>query len=305
MSEPVAGSGLPSHKVPPQFLDSHFWRVHLLFEALATGKMEFFRRDPIREVPVEKTFLDRWSFASFVINASKASFGQDAVGDYVKRNSGVAPLINAVDLKQGPEPKNIRCPSISHDSDLLDNDTKKDIKDKSKRPTWKLEDSQHPLTWPSFKREWVPFAAYSKPGIPEVILTHTLLSSLPDANKELYAALHKYLGWDPDHICDDLLIRGSDQEDHEDLGHLWLSNQPPKAKTVDGHTRWDIVWCLLRPRASPVTSGRARDVFVQALLNHGLYAQEMNEVYRIQRQTGKELDWLMIHHVVIWERIWR
>ena len=31
----------------------------------------------------------------------------------------------------------------------------------------------------------------------------------------------------------------------------------------------------------------------------------MNEVYRVQRQTGKELDWLMIHRIVLWEMIWR
>ena len=73
VSEPVAGCELPSHKLPPQFLDSQFLRVHPVFEAMATGKMELFRRDPIRDVPVEKIFLARWSFASFVINASKAS----------------------------------------------------------------------------------------------------------------------------------------------------------------------------------------------------------------------------------------
>ena len=44
---------------------------------------------------------------------------------------------------------------------------------------------------------------------------------------------------------------------------------------------------------------------MQALLNHGSYEHEMNEVYRIQRQTSKQLDWLMIHRVVLWEMIWR
>ena len=43
---------------------------------------------------------------------------------------------------------------------------------------------------------------------------------------------------------------------------------------------------------------------MHALLNHGSYEQEMNE-YRIQRQTSKELDWLMIHRDVLWERISR
>ena len=52
---------------------------------------------------------------------------------------------------------------------------------------------------------------------------------------------------------------------------------------MDEHTQWVIVWCVHGQRASPVTSERARDVFVQALLNHGSYEQEMNEVYRIQR----------------------
>ena len=304
MSEPVAGCELPSHKLPPQFLDSQFLRVHPVFEAMATGKMEFFRRTPIRDVLVEKIFLDRWSFASFVINASKASLGQDAVRDYVKRNPEAAPLINEVDLKQGPEPKDILWSSISRDWNLLDNDTRNDIKDKLKRPTWKLEDPGHPATWPSFKRERVLFVAYWKPRVPEVIMTHTLLSSLPEAKKELYGALHKQLGSDYDHIWDDLVIRGSDQEDRGDLGDLWLSKQPPKEKTVDGHTQWVIVWCVHGQRASPVTSERARDVFVQALLNHGSHEQETNEVYRIQRQTGKELKWLMIHRVVLWEMIW-
>ena len=44
-------------------------------------------------------------------------------------------------------------------------------------------------------------------------MTHTLLSALPDADKDLYGALHKYLKWDYHHIWDDLLVRGSDQED--------------------------------------------------------------------------------------------
>ena len=244
-------------------------RVRPVFEAMATRKMELFRRDPIRDVPVEKIFLDRWSFASFVINASKASLGQDAVRDYVKRNPEAAPLINEVGLKQGPEPKDILWYSISRDWDLLDNDTKKDIKDKLERRTWKSEDPGHPPTWPSFKREWVLFAAYWKPRVPEVIMTHILLSSLPEAKKKLYGALHKHFGWDCDHIRDDLVIRGSDQKDRGDLGDPWPSKQPPKGKAVVGHTQWVIVWCVHGQRASPVTSERARDVSVQALLNHG------------------------------------
>ena len=100
-------------------------------------------------------------------------------------------------------------------------------------------------------------------------MTHTLLCSLPEAKKELYGALHQHLGWDYDHIWDDLVIRGSDQEDRGDLGDLWLSQQPPKEKTVDGHTQWVIVWCVHGQRASLVTPERARDVFVQALLNRG------------------------------------
>ena len=74
---------------------------------------------------------------------------------------------------------------------------------------------------------------------------------------------------------------------------------------MDGHTQWVRFWCVHGQRASPVTSERARDIFVQALLTHGGYEHEMNEVYRIQRQTGKELDWLMIHRIVLWEMIWR
>ena len=70
VSEPVAGCELPSYKLPSQFLESQFLRVHSVFEAMATSNMELFGRDPIQDVPVEKTFLDRWSFASFVINAS-------------------------------------------------------------------------------------------------------------------------------------------------------------------------------------------------------------------------------------------
>ena len=275
VSEPVAGCELPSHKLLPQFLDSQFLRIHPVFEAMATGKMELFRRDRIRDVLVEKIFLDRWSFASFVINASKASLGQDAVRDYGKRNPEAAPLINEVDLQQGPEPKDILWSSISRHWDSLDNDTKKDTKDKFKRPTWKLEDPGNPPTWPSFKLEWVLFAAYWKPRVPEVIMTQTLLSSLPVGKRELYGALHKHLGWDYDHIWDDLVIRGSDQEHRGDLGDLWLSKQPPKEKTVDGHTQWVIVWCVHGQCASPVTSERARDHFVQALLNHGSYKQEI------------------------------
>ena len=110
MSEPVE---LPSQKLPPRFLDSQFLRIHPVFEAMATGKTELFRRDPIRDVFVEKIFLDHWSFASFVINASKTSLGQEAVRDYVERNPEAAPLINEVDLKQSPEPKDIRWSSIS------------------------------------------------------------------------------------------------------------------------------------------------------------------------------------------------
>ena len=136
-------------------------------------------------------------------------------------------------------------------------------------------------------------------------MTHTLLSSLPKAKKELYGALHKHLGWYYAHIWDVLVIRDSDQEDRGDLGDLCLSKQPPKEKPVDGHTQWVIVWCVHGQRVSPGTSERARDFFVQALLNHWSYQQELNEVYRIQRQTGRELDWLMIHRVVLWEMIWR
>ena len=73
---------------------------------------------------------------------------------------------------------------------------------------------------------------------------------------------------------------------------------------MDGHTQWVIDWCVHGQRASPVTSERARDVFVQTLLKHGSHEQEMNEVYCIQRQTGKELDWFMIHRVVLSEIIW-
>ena len=40
--EPVAGCELPSHKLPPQFLDSQFLSVHPVFEAMAACKMELF-----------------------------------------------------------------------------------------------------------------------------------------------------------------------------------------------------------------------------------------------------------------------
>ena len=59
VSAPVGGCELPSHTLPPQFLDSQFLRVHPVFEPMATGKMDFFRRDPVRDVPVEMIFLDR------------------------------------------------------------------------------------------------------------------------------------------------------------------------------------------------------------------------------------------------------
>ena len=76
MSEPAAGWELPSHTLPPQFVESPFLRVHPVFEAMATGKMELFRRGPIRDVPVEKIFLERWFFASFVINAQRLAWGK-------------------------------------------------------------------------------------------------------------------------------------------------------------------------------------------------------------------------------------
>ena len=45
------------HNLPPQLGDSQFSRVHPVFEAMASGKSEFFRRDPIRDVPVKKIFF--------------------------------------------------------------------------------------------------------------------------------------------------------------------------------------------------------------------------------------------------------
>ena len=85
VSEPVAASELPSNKLPPHVLYSQFFCAHPVFEAMATRKIEPFRQGPISDVPVGKILLARWSFASFVINAPKASLGQDAVPDYVNR----------------------------------------------------------------------------------------------------------------------------------------------------------------------------------------------------------------------------
>ena len=90
------------HNLPPQFSDSQFLRVHPVFGAMASGKSELFRRDPIRDVPVEKIFLDRWCFASFVINTTATS-----VSELVKRNSGATPLSHEEDLKQSPEPQEL------------------------------------------------------------------------------------------------------------------------------------------------------------------------------------------------------
>ena len=303
--DPTGGGHNSSPRdLPSQFQNPQFLRVHPVFEAMASGNTELFTRDPIRDIPVDKIFLDCWSFAAFALHSMEAMRKQQRLQDYVKEHPAAAPLLNEKDL-QNPGPKDLLWSSISRDWDLLDGDTKKDIRDKLKRPTWKMEDQGQPPTWPAFKRAWDVFAGYWVPLVPDSIMVYTLLSALPDQKKEMYGALHTYLKWDYTHIWDDLMVRGRDQEDRGDLGDKWESTRPPKTKTVDGHTQWVIMWCVNGQRARPITAERAREAFVRSLLTHGGYEAEMDEVYRIERQTGHKLDWLMVHRVVLWEMIWR
>ena len=189
---------------------------------------------------MDKIFLDCWSFAAFALHSIEAMGKQQTLQDYVKEHPAAATLLNEENL-QNPGPKDLLWSSISRDCDLLNGDTKKDIRDKLKRRTWKMEDQGQPPTWPAFKRAWDVFAGYWFPRVPDSIMVYTLLSALPDQKKEMYGALHTYLTWDYTHIWDDLMVRGRDQEDRGDLGDKWESTHPPKTKTVDGHTQWVIM----------------------------------------------------------------
>ena len=185
--------------LPSQFQNSQFLRVHPVFEAMASGNSELFTRDPIQDKPVDKIVLDCWSFAAFALHSIEAMGKQQTLQDYVREHQAAAPLLRE-DALQNPGPKDLLWSSISRDWDLLDGDTKKDIRDKLKRPTWKMEDQGQPPTWPAFKRAWDDFAGYWVPRVPDSKMVYTLLSALPDQKKKLYGALHTYLKWDYTHI---------------------------------------------------------------------------------------------------------
>ena len=229
---------------------------------------------------------------------------QETLQGYVNEHPAAAALLNEEDL-QNPGPKNLLWLSISRDEDLLDGDTKKDIRDKLKRRTWKMEDQGQPPTSPAFKRAWDVFAGYWVPRVPDSVMVYTLLSALPDQREEIYGALHIYLQWDYTYIWDDLMVRGRHQEDRGDLCDKWESTLPPITKTVDGHTQWVIMWCVNGQRARPITAERPREGFARYLLTHGGCEAEMDEVYRIERQTSHKFDWLMVHRVVLGGMIWR
>ena len=148
---------------------------------------------------MDRIFFYCWSLAAFALHSIEAMEKQQTLQDYVKEHPAAAPLLNEEDL-QSPGPKNLLWSSISRDWDLLHGDTKRDIRDKLKHPTWKVEDQGQPATWPAFKPAWDVFAGYWVPCVLDSIMVYTLLFALGHQKKEVYGALHTHLKWDYTHI---------------------------------------------------------------------------------------------------------
>ena len=58
-------------------------------------------------------------------------------------------------------------------------------------------------------------------------------------------------------------------------------------------------------KAMPVAADRGKEFFMNALVRHGDYGEELNEVYEWDRIHGQELTVEGVHEILVYEVGWR
>ena len=59
------------------------------------------------------------------------------------------------------------------------------------------------------------------------------------------------------------------------LRRVWTASQPPRGKSLEIRGPWMLKWSLLLRKAMPVVADRAKEVFMDALVQRGEYGEEL------------------------------
>ena len=136
-------------------------------------------------------------------------------------------------------------------------------------------------------------------------MAKVLITALPEAKRALYLELHMTMGWTYQQIWLDLAGRGRGLQSRRSLRRVWTASQPPPGKSLEKYGTCVLKWSLLLRKAMPVAADRAKEVFMDALVRHGEYGEELNEVYKWERIRGQELTVEGVHEILVYEIGWR
>ena len=170
-----------------------------------------------------------------------------------------------------------------------------------KCPKWNGDYKQ----WLAFELLWRRFHEHWSRRCGADLMAKILITALPEAKRALYTELHMTMGWTHEQIWLDLAGRGRGLQSRRSLRRVWTASQPPPGKSLEKYGTWVLKWSLLLRKAMPVAADRAKEVFMDALVRHGEYGEELNEVYRWKRIHGQELTVEGVHEILVYEIGWR
>ena len=191
--------------------------------------------------------------------------------------------------------------SSKPDLEALDDDTRKEVQKMLKCPKWNGDYKQ----WLALELLWRRFHDHWSRRCGADLMAKILITALPEAKRALYTELHMTMRWTYQQIWLDLAGRGRGLQSRRSLRRVWTASQPPPGKQLEKYGTWVLKWSLLLRKAMPVAADRAKEVFLDALVRHGEYGEELNEVYKWERIHGHELTVEGVHEILVYEIGWR
>ena len=159
-------------------------------------------------------------------------------------------------------------------SEALDNNTRKEVQKMLKCPRWNGDYKQ----WLAFELLWRQFHDHWSRRCGADLTAKILITTLLEAKRGLYTELHMRMGWDGP--TNNLAGRGWGLQSRRSLRRVLTSSQTPPEKSLEEYGTWVLEWNLLLRKTMLVAADRAKEVLVDALVRHGEYGEELNEVYK-------------------------
>ena len=188
-----------------------------------------------------------------------------------------------------------------HRFDLLDSDTKNQVSQLLKKPTWDGELK----SLPTFEVEWSAFLSYWSSKLDERTLPLIFCTCLPKAQKNFYVQLHQQCGWTYAQIYQDVVGRGRGLHTNRVNRTRWVDSTPPKDKAPHVFSLWLLEWKVLGHKAGPTTPTEQKEVFVAALTRAAAFKEELEAICKAEAQLGQLLSWESAAKIVEYELQWK